>query len=84
MFAGIKIVDTDTHITEAPDLFTSRAPLGMKDKMPHIKRVDGTDKWFVGDRDFGSMGGNVIRKDNNKLLGRLAFRKLEDAHPAAI
>ena len=26
MFAGIKIVDCDTHITEAPDLFTSRAP----------------------------------------------------------
>ena len=81
MFAGIKIVDTDTHITEAPDLFTSRAPAAWKDRMPHIKRVNGTDKWFVGDRDFGSMGGNVIRADNNKLLGRLAFPKLEDAHP---
>jgi uncharacterized protein len=81
MFEGIKIVDTDTHITEAPDLFTSRAPAALKDKMPRIERVDGTDKWFVGTRDFGSMGGNVIRKDNNKLLGRLAFRKHDDAHP---
>jgi predicted TIM-barrel fold metal-dependent hydrolase len=27
------------------------------------------------------MGGNVIRKDKNKLLGRLAFPKLEQAHP---
>jgi predicted TIM-barrel fold metal-dependent hydrolase len=81
LFAGIKIVDTDTHITEAPDLFTSRAPAAMKAKMPRIERVDGTDKWFVGDRDFGSMGGNVIRKDNNKLLGRLAFPKHDDAHP---
>ena len=81
MFAGIKIVDCDTHITEAPDLFTSRAPAALKDRMPHIKRVGGTDKWFIGDRDFGSMGGNVIRKDNNKLLGRLAFRKHDDAHP---
>ena len=81
MFAGIKIVDCDTHITEAPDLFTSRAPAALKDRMPHIKRVGGTDKWFIGDRDFGSMGGNVIRKDNNKLLGRLAFPKHEDAHP---
>ncbi len=81
MFAGIKIVDCDTHITEAPDLFTSRAPAALKDKMPHVRRVDGTDKWFVGDRDFGSMGGNVIRKDNNKLLGRLAFPKHDDAHP---
>jgi predicted TIM-barrel fold metal-dependent hydrolase len=81
MFAGIKIVDCDTHITEAPDLFTSRAPAALKDRMPHIKRVGGTDTWFVGDRNFGSMGGNVIGADNNKLLGRLAFPKLEQGHP---
>ncbi|HEY0958561.1 MAG TPA: amidohydrolase family protein [Novosphingobium sp.] len=80
-FAGIKIVDTDTHITEAPDLFTSRAPAAFKDKVPQLKRVNGTDRWFVGDRDFGTIGGNVIRKDNNKLLGRLAFRTLDEAHP---
>jgi predicted TIM-barrel fold metal-dependent hydrolase len=77
---GIKIVDTDTHITEAPDLFTKRAPAHLKDKVPVIRRIDGTDRWFVGDRDFGTMGGNVIRADNNKLLGRLAFPKLEQAH----
>ncbi|PEQ12024.1 amidohydrolase [Novosphingobium sp. PC22D] len=81
MFEGIKIVDTDTHITEAPDLFTSRAPAALKDKMPRIERVNGTDRWFIGDRDFGTLGGNVIRADNNKLLGRLAFPKLEQAHP---
>lgn len=79
--AGIKIVDCDTHITEAPDLFTSRAPAKFKDKVPYQKRVDGVDRWFVGDRNFGSLGGNVIRSDNNKLLGRLAFPKLEEAHP---
>jgi predicted TIM-barrel fold metal-dependent hydrolase len=80
--AGIKIVDTDTHITEAPDLFTSRAALALKDKVPHIRRdADGTDRWYIGDRNFGTLGGNVIRKDNNKLLGRLAFPKLEEAHP---
>ena len=36
MFEGIKIVDCDTHITEAPDLFTSRAPAAYKDKMPRV------------------------------------------------
>jgi predicted TIM-barrel fold metal-dependent hydrolase len=82
--AGVKIVDCDTHITEAPDLFTSRAPARYRDKVPCRRRVDGVDKWFVGDRDFGSFGGNVIKKDNNKLLGRLAFPTLEEGHPAAI
>lgn len=81
-FEGIKIVDCDTHITEAPDLFTSRAPAALKDKVPHVKLdADGVERWYVGDRNFGSMGGNVIRKDHNKLLGRLAFPKLEQAHP---
>ncbi len=78
--AGIKIVDCDTHLTEAPDLFTSRAPAAMKEKMPHVRRVNGTDRWFVGDRDFGTLGGNVIQKDNHKLLGRLAYPTLEEAH----
>src|SRR5690349_10937987 len=80
--AGIKIVDCDTHITEAPDLFTSRAPAKYKDKVPYVKLdADGVERWYVGDRNFGSMGGNVIRKDKNKLLGRLAFPRLEQAHP---
>jgi predicted TIM-barrel fold metal-dependent hydrolase len=82
MFEGIKIVDCDTHITEAPDLFTSRAPAKYKDRMPYVKLdADGVERWYVGDRNFGSMGGNVIRADNNKLLGRLAFPRLEQAHP---
>lgn len=80
---GIKIVDCDTHITEKPDLFTSRAPAKYKDKVPHVRRVNGVDRWFVGDRNFGSLGGNVIRTDNNKLLGRLAFPTLEEGHAGA-
>ena len=80
--AGIKIVDCDTHMTEAPDLFTSRVAAKFKDRVPLVKRVNGVDRWFVGDRDFGSMGGNVIRgSDHNKLLGRLAFPTLDEAHP---
>ncbi|HEX4377339.1 MAG TPA: amidohydrolase family protein [Steroidobacteraceae bacterium] len=80
---GIKIVDTDTHITEAPDLFTSRAPGKFKDKVPKVRRVNGTDRWFVGDRDFGTLGGNVIKADNNKLLGRLAFPTIDEGHAGA-
>jgi predicted TIM-barrel fold metal-dependent hydrolase len=84
LLQGIKIVDCDTHITEAPDLFTSRAPAKFKDKVPFRRRVNGVDRWCIQGRDFGSFGGNVIRKDNNKLLGRLAFPTLEEGHPGAI
>ena len=80
---GIKIVDCDTHFTEPPDLFVARAPAKLKDKVPHVRRVDGVDRWFVGGRDFGSLGGNVIRADNNKLLGRLAFPTIDEGHQGA-
>jgi predicted TIM-barrel fold metal-dependent hydrolase len=80
---GIKIVDCDTHFTESPDLFTSRAPSKYKDKVPQVRRVDGVDRWFVGNRDFGSLGGNVIRADNHKLLGRLAFPTIDEGHQGA-
>jgi len=83
LFAGIKIVDCDTHFTEPPDLWTANAPAGMKDKMPHVRRIDGLDRWFVGDRNFGSLGGNVIDKDHNKLLGRLAFQNYDQITPGS-
>jgi predicted TIM-barrel fold metal-dependent hydrolase len=83
MLAGVKIVDCDTHVTEAPDLFTSRAPAKFKDRVPEVRRVDGVDRWFIGDRNFGSLGGNVIRADNNKLLGRLAFPTIDEGHTGA-
>jgi predicted TIM-barrel fold metal-dependent hydrolase len=80
---GIKIVDCDTHFSEPPDLFTSRAPAKFKDKVPVMRRVDGYDRWFIGDKNFGMSGGNVIRKDKNKLLGRVAFPTLEEGDPGA-
>jgi predicted TIM-barrel fold metal-dependent hydrolase len=83
LFQGIRIVDCDTHFTEPPDLFTSRAPASMKDKVPYQKVQNGVTRWFVGDRDFGIQGGNVIRADKRKLLGRLSFPTLEDGTPAA-
>ncbi len=83
LFQGIKIVDCDTHFTEPPDLWTANAPAGLKDKMPHVRRHNDADRWFVGDKDFGSIGGNVIGKDHNKLLGRLAFRNYDQINPGS-
>lgn len=84
LLQGIRIVDCDTHFTEAPDMFTSRAPARYKDKVPHLRRdPDGVDRWYIGDLNMGSTGGNVIRKDRNKLLGRLAFPKLDESYPGS-
>lgn len=83
MFAGIKIVDCDTHFTEPADMWTANAPAGMKDKMPRVVKVDGADRWYVGETDFGFIGGNVIAADRNKLLGRLSFPNFDQITPGA-
>ncbi|MCB2048185.1 MAG: amidohydrolase family protein [Novosphingobium sp.] len=83
MFDGIRIVDVDTHFTEPPDLFSVNAPVGLKGKLPRVERIDGCDYWMVGDKNFGSLGGNVIAKDHNKLLGRLAYRTYDEIDPGS-
>jgi predicted TIM-barrel fold metal-dependent hydrolase len=47
--ARYEFIDTDTHITEPPDLWTSRAPAHLKDKVPFVvTRDDGNLAWVVG------------------------------------
>jgi predicted TIM-barrel fold metal-dependent hydrolase len=82
LFNGIKIVDCDTHFTEPPDLFKS-VPEKFRDRAPRVVRVDGLDRWMIGDKDFGSLGGNVIAKNKDKLLGRLSHRTYDEIHPGS-
>jgi len=47
--SGYTIIDADTHVTETPDLWTSRAPAAMRDRVPHVVTgADGTQRWLVG------------------------------------
>ena len=34
---GLRVIDADTHLTEAHDLWTSRAPAKFKDRVPHVE-----------------------------------------------
>jgi predicted TIM-barrel fold metal-dependent hydrolase len=48
LFERFRVVDTDTHITEPPDVWTSRVASKWGDLVPHVKRVEGRDLWIVG------------------------------------
>jgi predicted TIM-barrel fold metal-dependent hydrolase len=52
------IIDADTHVTETPDLWTSRAPAQMRDRVPRVETdSDGTMRWVVGSsRGLASVG----------------------------
>ena len=49
----IKIIDTDSHVMEPPDLWTSRLSAAKwGDSIPHVRRDEknGVDRWWIGER----------------------------------
>lgn len=55
--SGYTIIDVDTHVTETPDVWTSRVPDRMKDRVPRIDRdAKGRQWWFLGDRRIAHPG----------------------------
>ena len=81
------VIDADAHYTEPPDLWTSRAPASMRERVPHVKRVDGVDRWFIeGDQDFGPVGLCIIDKAGNKHydVGITSLATFDEVHDAAM
>nr|MDT0665849.1 hypothetical protein [Micromonospora sp. DSM 115978] len=64
-----RVIDADTHMTERHDLFTSRAPKGYEDRVPHVVEIDGKPWWVVeNDVVLGpARGGGVVRRDGSKF-----------------
>ncbi len=57
----IPIVDTDSHVSEPPDLWTSRMPARWADTAPHIEVDDrGVEVWVVGDTALGGAWRNSL------------------------
>jgi len=83
---GFPIVDADTHVTERHDLWTSRAPLSFRDRVPQVKTVNGKQIWVIdGDKSMGSAApSSTIRKDGSKAGGAefLGFG-IDDVLPAS-
>ena len=83
---GFPIVDADTHVTEAHDLWTSRAPARFKDRVPQVKTLGGNLVWSIdGDRSLGPAAPScTIRKDGSKAGGAefLGFT-IDDVTPAS-
>jgi uncharacterized protein len=76
------IIDADTHVTETPDLWTSRAPASMVDRVPRVEtEPNGSQRWVVGNnRGLGNVGMTAT-------AGRGTFanppKTYADMHPGA-
>ena len=82
---GIPVIDIDSHYTEPPDLWTSRAPAKYKDAVPHIVINDeGQQRWQVlDDIDFGPPGFTVVRDDGQKEYGTISLASFDEMSKAA-
>lgn len=80
--SGYTIIDADTHVTETPDLWTSRAPAKMRDRVPFVETdARGRQVWKLGNgRRLGLVGMSAT-------AGRGSFKHppkgYDDMHPGA-
>lgn len=81
--AGIRIIDCDSHFTEPPDLWTSRASEALQARVPVHRTIDGVTAWFMEDELWASTGGNTIRRGHEKVLGTGRIQPFDDMDPAA-
>ena len=56
LFEKYKVIDIDTHITEPADVWTERVASKWGNKVPHVREVNGTELWFIGDEPAGAPG----------------------------
>jgi len=79
VFDDVGIIDCDAHWTEPADLWTSRAPASIKDRVPQVRQKDGRDFWTMeGDTPIGPVGASVIAPGGEKAFGKLMIEKIED------
>jgi predicted TIM-barrel fold metal-dependent hydrolase len=77
------IIDTDTHVTEPPDLWTSRMPKKYGDGVLHVKMHPkyNLEYWFIGDKAVFSAWGSA---NYGFPGGSLSIpSKCDESHPGA-
>ena len=57
----IKVIDTDTHVSEPEDLWTSRVSQKWGELVPHIRtHDDGKEFWYFGNERFAAAAGPAM------------------------
>lgn len=86
-FAGRRVIDVDTHLSEPHDLWVSRAPASIRDLVPQVKPLNGQPCWVInGDISIGdgAPASSAIRKDGRKSHGmEFTTFRMEDVHPGS-
>jgi len=60
LFDRFKVIDVDTHLTEPPDVWTSRLPAKYGDMIPHMERMGRKDMWMINGKAAGAPGAYTM------------------------
>ena len=84
---GLKVVDVDSHFSEPEDLWTSRAPAALRDRVPQVTMVDGEPCWVIdGSLVIGrGAGASCIVRADGTLSQGLEFTRWRhsEVHPSS-
>lgn len=58
----VKVIDTDTHLLEPPDLWTSRVAARWRERVPQVRweERNGKETWFLGDERMRSVASTAL------------------------
>lgn len=86
----MKLISSDSHVVEPPNLWLSGVPTGYQDKAPRVIEKDGVDYWFINGVRCNSFAGGaqvgVRFGDKAKLESAASFSQVRpgaympDAH----
>ena len=84
VLATIPVVDTDTHVSEPYDLWTSRVAAKYRDAVPHVEtwEVTGSKHWKIGDTWLAATGF-FAQAGASEYPPAGNYRNLEDADPGS-
>ena len=83
MFKGLKIIDSDTHFSGSPDMYSRNAPAAMKDRIPQQVERDGKTIWELNGEMYAGIGAVVINEDGGKLKGQMSYLSRTQMHKGA-
>ena len=81
--SSYRVISSDNHVIEPPDLWVSRAETKFKDRMPHAVSTEDGDLWFcegqqIGGTTSGASAG--VRFEDPGMMGTVV-KRTEDNRP---
>ena len=69
--AGFRVISSDSHVVEPPNLWLDRMDAGFGENIPHLEVGDPYDWWVVGQKriaSFGATSGAGLRFDTPEKI----------------